>query len=77
MMNQKTLAYYLRNSADDEAIGDSMSISGQRGILAEFVSTHPELRDWNIVEFSDDGYSGTTFERPGVKRCWRASSAVK
>jgi DNA invertase Pin-like site-specific DNA recombinase len=68
MMNQKTLAYYLRKSADDEAIGDSMSISGQRGILAEFVSTHPELRDWNIVEFSDDGYSGTTFERPGVKK---------
>lgn len=68
MMNQKTLANYLRISADDETIGDSMSISGQRGILAEFVSTHPELRDWNIVEFSDDGYSGTTFQRPGVKK---------
>lgn len=68
MMNQKTLANYLRISADDETIGDSMSISGQRSIIAEFVSTHPELRDWNIIEFSDDGYSGTTFQRPGVKK---------
>ena len=68
MINQKLLAYYLRISADDETIGDSMSISGQRGILDEFISTHPEFRDWNIIEFSDDGYSGTTFERPGVKK---------
>ena len=68
MINKNILAYYLRISADDKTIGDSMSISGQRSILDEFVSGHPELRDWKIIEFSDDGYSGTTFQRPGVKK---------
>lgn len=68
MMNKNTLAYYLRDSAEDKNIGDSESIVGQRGILDDFVSTHPELRDWNIVEFSDDGYSGTTFQRPGIQK---------
>lgn len=68
MMEQKTLARYLRISSDDENIGDSMSILGQRSMLAEFVSNHPELREWNVIEFSDDGYSGTTFQRPGMKK---------
>lgn len=68
MTAQKILARYLRISSDDETIGDSMSISGQRSLLEEFVNSHSELKDWKVIEFSDDGYSGTTFQRPGMTK---------
>lgn len=68
MTDNPTLALYLRISADDGNVGDSMSIDGQRDMLAAYVQDHPELREWEIVEFSDDGYSGTSFERPGITR---------
>lgn len=63
-----TLAQYLRVSADDGIIGDSASIDGQRDMLTAYVKEHPELRDWELIEFSDDGYSGTNFDRPGIKK---------
>lgn len=68
MTEQKILARYLRIFSDDETIGDSMSISGQRSLLEEFVNSHSELKDWKVIEFSDDGYSGTTFQRPGMTK---------
>ena len=56
---------YLRLSKDDERAGESLSIDNQRLILQMYVAE----RGWNLVdEYVDDGFSGTDFERPQVKR---------
>lgn len=60
------IAIYLRLSKEDEFIREeSNSISMQRLLLQDYVREHfPEAK---ISEFSDDGYSGTNFDRPGVQ----------
>ena len=58
-------ALYCRLSKDDELIGDSNSIVHQKEMLAKYAKEH----GFTTTEFYvDDGYSGTNFERPGVKR---------
>lgn len=55
----------MRLSRDDEREGESMSIEHQRIILKNFVKE----RGGNIVEeYIDDGFSGTSFDRPAIKR---------
>ncbi|MDL2272970.1 recombinase family protein [Oscillospiraceae bacterium OttesenSCG-928-G22] len=66
MNNSYVLAAYLRISSDDGLHGDSQSISGQRELIRGFVRSHPEFKGADFIEFSDDGYSGTNFQRPGV-----------
>ena len=46
---------------------DSMSIENQHLVLNEFVSSMPEFTDAEVLEFIDNGYSGTNFERPKVQ----------
>jgi len=60
------VAKYLRISDDDGRYGDSQSISGQRDLIDGFLRAHPELKNARVMEFSDDGYSGTNFDRPEV-----------
>ena len=65
-------AIYLRISSEDADLrtgekDESESISNQRSLLREYVSSHAELSDSEILEFCDDGWSGTNFERPAVK----------
>ncbi len=56
---------YARLSRDDERNGESLSIENQKLILENYVLE----QGWNLVEtYVDDGYSGTTFDRPGVQR---------
>ena len=64
----KTLALYMRLSSEDENIGESDSIKNQRELLHRFVAEKREFKDWEILEFQDDGYSGTNFNRPQIKR---------
>lgn len=52
-----------RNRAQDE----SNSISNQRKQIAEYIDRNPELSEYEVVEFCDDGYSGTNMERPGMQ----------
>jgi DNA invertase Pin-like site-specific DNA recombinase len=61
------LVKYLRVSLDDGNPGDSDSIEGQRALLDDFVANSGELKDIACVEIADDGYSGTNFDRPGVR----------
>lgn len=56
---------YLRLSKDDERLGESLSIDNQRLILRNYVLSHGGTI---VDEYIDDGYSGTNFDRPGVKR---------
>ena len=56
---------YCRLSVDDERTGESVSIENQKLLLRKYVKE----QGWNEVEvYCDDGYSGTNFERPAVKR---------
>ena len=56
---------YCRLSNDDERDGESVSIENQKLLLQNYV----RQRGWNEVDvYIDDGYSGTNFNRPGVKR---------
>jgi len=66
MNTDYVVAKYLRISDDDGRYGDSQSIEGQRDLITEFVKSHPELKTARIVEFADDGYSGTNFKRPNI-----------
>jgi len=62
------LAEYLRLSLDDGTDMESNSISAQREIIRHYITTKPELAGLPLKEYSDDGYSGTNFERPDMKR---------
>ena len=58
----KINACYTRLSQEDEQEGDSGSILNQRDFLLKYCKEH-SLN--NVYFFSDDGYSGTNFDRPG------------
>lgn len=66
------IALYIRLSEADQDLSEekeeSNSISNQRAYLREFVRSHPEWKDEVVEEFVDDGYSGTTFNRPAFQR---------
>ena len=55
-------ALYERLSHDDELKGESNSISNQKRLLEDYAREHGFT---NIVHFTDDGISGTRFDRPG------------
>ncbi|MFR6329245.1 MAG: recombinase family protein [Eisenbergiella sp.] len=58
-------AIYLRLSKDDEGAKESLSIANQRKMLLRYAAEHGLTV---IREYVDDGYSGTSFDRPGFKR---------
>ena len=66
----KVIAMYMRLSvADDEYEEDeSNSIKAQRDLMYQYINEREEFKDYEIEEFCDDGYSGTNFDRPGVRR---------
>lgn len=58
-------ALYLRLSRDDAGAAESVSIGGQRALLRSYAADH----GWTVVgEYVDDGFSGTSFHRPGLER---------
>ena len=63
--NDLITALYCRLSRDDELQGDSNSIKNQKAILQKYAADNGF---GNIQFFVDDGYSGTTFDRPDWQR---------
>ena len=63
--NEKITALYCRLSRDDELQGDSNSILNQKAILQKYADDNGFT---NTQCFVDDGYSGTTFDRPAWNR---------
>lgn len=61
---EKWTALYVRLSRDDESEGDSNSIAHQIEILTKYAKDHG-ITNWKI--YKDDGYSGTSFNRPGFQ----------
>lgn len=63
------LAMYLRLSVEDEGDKDeSNSIRNQRKQIYEYIQDDSDLSRYEVVEFCDDGYSGTNMERPGMQK---------
>ena len=58
-------ALYERLSRDDDLTGDSNSIINQKRYLEGYAAQHGFS---NCVHYTDDGWSGGTFERPDWKR---------
>lgn len=63
--NGKITALYERLSRDDEMVGDSNSIVNQKKMLEDYAKQNGYT---NIEHFTDDGYSGGSFDRPDWKR---------
>lgn len=60
---------YLRLSLEDKnGMDESNSISSQRLMIRNFIRQDAELKEYEIKEFCDDGWSGTGMDRPGMNQ---------
>jgi len=64
-MSKYVMAKYIRLSLEDSKY-DSMSIPNQRALLDRHIDSLG-IDDVDVLEFCDNGYTGTNFERPGVQ----------
>lgn len=71
-MDEMAVALYMRLSKEDrKADGDGLgkdesnSIKNQRKLLLGFLKRRREFAGSPVVQYVDDGFSGTGFERPG------------
>ena len=58
-------ALYIRLSKEDESEGPSQSVQNQESLLREFVQQHRLIV---YDTYIDDGWSGTSFDRPAFQR---------
>lgn len=71
---KKCIGIYLRLSQEDVdkrtnmAKDQSNSIVAQRQIIQRHIASIPSLTAFEQMEFCDDGFSGTNFERPDFQR---------
>lgn len=71
---KKCIGIYLRLSQEDVdkktnmAKDQSNSIVAQRQIIQRHIASIPSLAAFEQMEFCDDGFSGTNFERPDFQR---------
>ena len=65
-MKRYIIAIYIRLSKeDDKWKEESNSITMQRVLLKKYIEEH--FADYEVIEFCDDGYTGTNFERTGMQ----------
>ena len=69
MADKRAVALYMRLSVEDGDVDDntkleSNSITNQRSMLRQYIESHHDFADDEILEFVDDGFSGTNFSRP-------------
>lgn len=71
---KKCIGIYLRLSLEDvdkktnRAKDESNSIAAQRQMIQRHIAQNPYLANLPQMEFCDDGFSGTNFERPDFQR---------
>lgn len=71
-MQCNIIAMYIRLSVEDGDLmvgskTESNSVANQRMILEEYIRSKEEFIGCQVVEFCDDGYTGTNFDRPGFQ----------
>ena len=54
------IALYIRLSIEDSKV-DSMSIENQKIVLHQYVDTMKDVKNVEVLEFVDNGYSGTNW----------------
>lgn len=64
---RRTLAFYIRLSISDADVAgsekeESNSITSQRKLLYAYIHSHEEFAEYEVLEYFDDGVSGTGFE---------------
>lgn len=87
-MRKEQIAIYMRLSKEDDITmeertfheeknfqEESNSISTQRILLKRYVAEH--FSEYELLEFQDDGYTGTNFDRPGIQRLLELVREVK
>lgn len=70
MEGKKKTAIYLRISNEDAGSGEqeeSFSITSQRKLLLEYIRKDDGLAGGEVLEFCDDGFTGSNMERPGMQ----------
>ncbi|MDL2232141.1 recombinase family protein [Tyzzerella sp. OttesenSCG-928-J15] len=65
-MSKYVIALYVRLSLEDSKV-DSLSIHNQLLALHKYVDAMPESDNCEVLEFIDNGYTGTNFERPAMQ----------
>ena len=74
-MQQYKVAGYVRLSKEDKIKDQSNSITNQKAIINFFIKNSNEFE---LIDFYiDDGYSGTTFDRPEFKRMIKDIQKIK
>ena len=78
LIKKYIIALYIRLSSADKDISqngkcESDSITSQRDMLRQFVESKTEFSNAEIIEFCDDGRTGTNFERSGVSKMLKAA----
>jgi len=56
---------YVRLSREDGDKEESNSVTGQKDLIRDYLSRHPELRECGMKV--DDGYTGSNFDRPAFQ----------
>jgi DNA invertase Pin-like site-specific DNA recombinase len=65
------ICLYIRLSSADKDLkfkDESESIANQRALLHQYLRSHQEFQPYEVLEFIDDGFSGTNGNRPGFER---------
>ena len=70
------IALYIRLSTEDSKVG-SFSIENQKNALHQYVDAMEGVKNAEVLEFIDNGYSGTNFERPAVQELLYQMRACK
>lgn len=73
-MIRRTIAMYLRSSVEQNAEQrnnnnpeESDTIANQRKLLKQHIA-YKKLEDYDVIEYVDDGHTGTNFDRPAFKK---------
>lgn len=66
------IALYLRLSVEEHGTDESNSITNQRYLLNAFLDQTTDYQSFQREEFVDDGFSGTSTNRPAFQRLMTA-----
>ena len=72
---KQNTALYIRLSREDGDKAESLSVANQRMLLTKFVESQSDLHLYDV--YIDDGYTGTSFARPGFQRMLEDIEAKK
>ncbi|SFR54238.1 recombinase family protein [Anaeromicropila populeti] len=73
MSGKQYVAVYMRISVEDKGFfEESNSITNQRVMIQAFIRSKKEFESEEVIEFYDDGYSGSNFLRPAIQQLFKA-----